>query len=68
VVIDSSELENLSEEQLRAKYNAASRGAGAKVPGSQNNEDYSDMIAKETAARKKQRTEKQKSKEKEYKF
>jgi len=69
VSIDSvEELEGLTEAQLRAKYDAGSRG-NAGVPGSGNREDYSDLIAKEMA--KKQRTEKEKSarwKEKEYKF
>ncbi|KAF8317348.1 DUF382-domain-containing protein [Clavulina sp. PMI_390] len=66
VTIDSAELEGLSEEQLRAKYEAASRST-AGVPGADNREDYSDMIAKEMA-RKKQKMEKAKGKEKEYKF
>jgi len=69
VTIDSSELEGLSEEQLRAKYDAASKG-NAGVPGAANREDYSDMIAKEMA-KKKQKMDKDKGskgKEKEYKF
>ncbi len=69
VSIDSAEeLEGLTETQLRAKYDAGSRGH-AGVPGAGNREDYSDMIAKEMA--KKHRIEKEKVarwKEKEYKF
>ncbi|KAF9505862.1 hypothetical protein BS47DRAFT_1385805 [Hydnum rufescens UP504] len=69
VTIDSSELEGLSDEQLRAKYEAAAKG-NAGVPGAANREDYSDMIAKEMA-KKKQKMEKDRGsrgKEKEYKF
>ncbi|KAF8337535.1 uncharacterized protein EI90DRAFT_3279743 [Cantharellus anzutake] len=70
VSIDSAEeLEGLTEAQLRAKYEAASRGS-AGVPGAGNREDYSDMIAKEMA-KKKQKMEKERSsrgKEKEFKF
>jgi splicing factor 3B subunit 2 len=66
--IDASELENLSEDQLRARYEAASRGS-AGVPGSR--EDFSDMVAKEMA-KKKQKMDRDrdrgKAKEKEFKF
>lgn len=68
VTIDSAELEGLSEDQLRAKYEAASRGS-AGVPGAGNREDFSDMVAKEMAAKKrKQDNRSGKGKEKEYKF
>lgn len=56
--IDASELEGMSEEELRRRYEQHSRG-NAGVPGS-TNEDFSDMIAKETVTRKKQRMEKEK--------
>ncbi|KAG5640090.1 hypothetical protein DXG03_001258 [Asterophora parasitica] len=55
VSIDASELEGLSEEELRRKYDAYSRGS-AGVPGA-NKEDFSDMVAKEMA-KKKQKMEK----------
>jgi splicing factor 3B subunit 2 len=66
--IDASELENLSEDQLRARYEAASKGS-AGVPGAANREDFSDMVAKEMA-KKRQKMDKDrgKAKEKEFKF
>lgn len=67
VTIDSAELEGLSEEQLRAKYEAASRGS-AGVPGAGNHDDFGDMIAKEMAKKKQKMDNKSKGKEKEYKF
>ena len=67
VTIDSSELEGLSEEQLRAKYEAASRGNSG-VPGAGNGEDFGDMIAREMAKKKQKMDNKAKSREKEYKF
>jgi len=67
VTIDSSELEGLSEEQLRAKYEAASRGNSG-VPGAGNGEDFGDMIAREMAKKKQKMDSKAKAKEKEYKF
>ncbi|KAF8634511.1 hypothetical protein AX15_000844 [Amanita polypyramis BW_CC] len=49
VTLDASELEGISEEELRRKYDASSRG-NAGVPGSK--EDFSDMVAKEMAKKK----------------
>lgn len=50
VSIDASELENLSEDQLRRKYDASSRGnAGVASSG----EDMSDIVAAESAKRRK---------------
>lgn len=69
VSIDASELEGLSEEELRRKYDAHARGS-AGVPGA-NKEDFSDMVAKEMANRKKQRMEREKDSKKggkEFKF
>lgn len=69
VSIDSADLENLTPEQLRAKYDAASKGS-AGVPGGASREDFSDMVAQEMG-KKKQKMEKDrasKGKEKEYKF
>lgn len=67
VSIDAAELEGLSEEELRRKYDAHSRGS-AGVPGA-NKEDFSDMVAKEMA-KKKQKMDKDREtrKGKEYKF
>jgi splicing factor 3B subunit 2 len=56
VSIDASELEGMSEEELRRRYDAHSRG-NAGVPGGR--EDFSDMVAKEMATRKKQRMERE---------
>ncbi|EUC56930.1 splicing factor 3b subunit 2 [Rhizoctonia solani AG-3 Rhs1AP] len=68
VSIDASELEGLTQDQIRAKYDAISRG-NAGVPGSANKEDFSDLISKETAKRKaKAESTKSKGKEKEFKF
>jgi splicing factor 3B subunit 2 len=50
VSIDAAELEGLSEEELRRKYDAHSRGS-AGVPGA-GREDFSDMVAKEMAKKK----------------
>jgi splicing factor 3B subunit 2 len=69
VSIDADDLEGLSEEELRRKYEAHSRGR-AGVPGS-DKEDFSDMVAKEMA-KKKQKMEKEKDarrgKDKDFKF
>ncbi|KAG6908648.1 hypothetical protein DXG01_003826 [Tephrocybe rancida] len=67
VSIDASELEGLSEDELRRKYEAYSRGS-AGVPGG-NREDFSDMVAKEMA-KKKQKMEKERDtkKGKDFKF
>jgi splicing factor 3B subunit 2 len=69
VSIDAAELEGLSEDQLRARYEAAAKGS-AGVPGAGNREDFSDLVAKEMA-KKKQKMEAdrgRKGKEKEFKF
>lgn len=67
VSIDAGELEGLSEEELRRKYDAHSRGS-AGVPGA-NKEDFSDMVAKEMA-KKKQKMDRDRDgkKGKEFKF
>lgn len=70
VTIDSEELEGLSQDQLRAKLEAASKG-NAGVPGAGHGEDFGDMIAKEMAAKKKKMDAagaRRGGKEKEYKF
>ncbi|ESK96084.1 splicing factor 3b [Moniliophthora roreri MCA 2997] len=68
VSIDAEQLEGMSEEELRRKYDAHSRSS-AGVPGGK--EDFSDMVAKEMA-KKKQKMERDKergkNKEKEFKF
>ncbi|KAI0707825.1 hypothetical protein C8Q76DRAFT_696149 [Earliella scabrosa] len=66
ISIDAAELEGMSTEDLRRKYDQHSRGS-AGVPGSK--EDFSDMIAKEMA-KKKQKAEhdRERRKEKEFKF
>jgi splicing factor 3B subunit 2 len=52
VSLDAGELEGLSEEELRRKYDAHSRG-NAGVPGAgSRGEDFSDMVAKEMAKKK----------------
>jgi splicing factor 3B subunit 2 len=49
VSLDVSELEGLSEEELRKRYDAQERGS-AGVPGQgPGREDFSDMVAKEMA-------------------
>ena len=64
--LDASELEGISSEDLRRKYDASSRG-NAGVPGSK--EDFSDMVAKEMAKKKqKMEREKEGKKGKEFKF
>ena len=65
VSIDAAELEGLSEEELRRKYEAHSRGS-AGVPGA-GKEDFSDMVAKEMA-KKKQKMDRDGKKGKEFKF
>ncbi|KAJ7695174.1 hypothetical protein B0H17DRAFT_1056698 [Mycena rosella] len=69
VSIDAAELEGLSEEELRRKYDAHSRGS-AGVPGSR--EDFSDFVAKEVASRSKkqkgQERDRDSKKGKEFKF
>jgi len=67
VSIDAAELEGLSEEELKRKYEQHSRG-GAGVPGGR--EDFSDLVARESAKRKKQEKERdqRRGKDKEFKF
>ncbi|KIK68056.1 hypothetical protein GYMLUDRAFT_155584 [Collybiopsis luxurians FD-317 M1] len=69
VSIDVGELEGLSEDELRRKYEAHSRGS-AGVPGGANKEDFSDMVAKEMAKKKQKmdRDRERDKKTKEYKF
>ncbi|KAI9574157.1 hypothetical protein HD554DRAFT_2044895 [Boletus coccyginus] len=66
VSLDATELEGLSEEELRRKYEQHSRGS-AGVAGSK--EDFSDMVAKEMA-KKKQKMDKEREmrKGKEFRF
>ncbi|GBE81817.1 Pre-mRNA-splicing factor sap145 [Sparassis crispa] len=66
VSIDAAELEGMSTEELRRKYDQHSRGS-AGVPGSK--EDFSDMIAKEMA-KKKQKMDRDRDnrREREFKF
>lgn len=69
VSIDVSELENMTDEQIRKRYETASKGS-AGVPGA-GGEDFSDMIAKEMSSRqKKQKTSeaKRSNSSKEFKF
>lgn len=68
ISIDASELEGLSEDELRRRYDQHARG-NAGVPGANGREDFSDMIAKEMS-KKKQKMERDKDnrKEKEFKF
>nr|VWO98897.1 Arf family GTPase [Ganoderma boninense] len=66
VSIDAAELEGMSTEDLRRKYDQHSRGS-AGVPGSK--EDFSDMIAKEMASKKqKADRDRERRKEKDFKF
>lgn len=71
ISLDASELEGLSDAELRARYDAVSRGS-AGVPGGASREDFSDMIAKEMRERdrKRQRVSESRSKgkEKDFKF
>lgn len=68
ISIDASELEGMSEDDLRRRYDHHSRGS-AGVPGAGGKEDFSDMIAKEMA-KKKQKMERERDnrKEKDFKF
>ena len=68
ISIDASELEGLSEDELRRRYDQHSRGT-AGVPGAGGREDFSDMIAKEMASKKqKMDRDRERRKEKEFKF
>lgn len=64
VSLDAAELEGMSTEDLKRKYEQHSRGS-AGVPGSK--EDFSDMVAKEMA-KKKAKMEKEKETRKSDKF
>jgi splicing factor 3B subunit 2 len=57
----------MSEEELRRKYDAHSRGS-AGVPGGANKEDFSDMVAKEMAKKRQKMEKDQAKKGKEFKF
>ncbi|KAJ7050504.1 hypothetical protein C8F01DRAFT_1178597 [Mycena amicta] len=68
VSIDAADLEGMSEEELRRKYDAHSRGS-AGVPGSK--EDFSEFVAKEMSSRGKKQQSQQRDREakkKEFKF
>ena len=65
VSIDAGDLENMTEEELRRKYDAQSRGS-AGVPGGR--EDFSDMVASEMAKKKQKMERRREAKEKEFKF
>jgi len=65
VSLDASELEGMSEDELRRKYDTHAK-SNAGVPGSK--EDFSDMVAKEMA-RNKQKIEREKERKKDkFKF
>jgi len=69
VSLDAAELEGLSEEELRRKYDSHARG-NAGVPGGGRGEDFSDMVAKEMA-KKKQKMDRERDNKKsgkEFKF
>ena len=66
VSIDAEELEGLSEEELRRRYDAQSRKT-AGVPGAANREDFSDMVAKEMS-KKKQKMDRDAKRAKDFKF
>jgi len=65
VSIDAGELENMTEEELRRRYDSQSRGS-AGVPGGR--EDFSDMVASEMAKKKQKMERRREAKEKEFKF
>lgn len=68
ISIDASELEGMSEEELRRRYDQGARGS-AGVPGANGREDFSEMIAKEMAKKKqKMDRERESRKEKDFKF
>ena len=68
ISIDAAELEGMSEDDLRRRYDQHARGS-AGVPGANGREDFSDLIVKEMA-KKKQKAEREREtrKEKEFKF
>ena len=51
--LDASELEGLSEAELRRRYDAQSRG-NASVLGAANREDFSDVFAQEMAKKRRE--------------
>lgn len=65
VSIDASELEGLTEDELRRKYDAHARSS-AGVPGSK--EDFSDMVAKEMAKKKQKMERERDGKKDKFKF
>ncbi|KIL59014.1 hypothetical protein M378DRAFT_85682 [Amanita muscaria Koide BX008] len=67
ISLDASELEGISTDELRRKYEQQNSRSNAGVPGSK--EDFSDMVAKEMA-KKKQKMERERDgkKGKEFKF
>ncbi len=68
IAFDAAELEGMSEEELRRKYDQHSRGS-AGVPGANGREDFSDLIAKEMHKKKqKMEMDREGRKEKEFKF
>ncbi len=68
ISLDASELEGISEDELRRKYDVNSRGS-AGVPGGRG-EDFSDMVAKEMAKKKQKMDRERENKKtgKEFKF
>jgi len=68
VSLDAGELEGMSEEELRRKYESSARGS-AGVPGGRG-EDFSDMVAKEMAKKKQKMDRERDSRKsgKEFKF
>ena len=65
VSIDAGELEGMTEDELRRRYDAHSRGSA----GVANKEDFSDMVAKEMAKkRQKMDRDREGRKGKEFKF
>ena len=66
ISIDAAELEGMSEDELRRRYDQHHRGS-AGVPGSK--EDFSDLIVKEMAKKKqKMERDQERRKEKDFKF
>ena len=67
--IDAAELEGMSEDQLRKRYEEGNRASGVHVPGSK--EDFSDMVAEnaaQTAKKRQKESGKRREKEKDFKF
>ncbi|KAI0819052.1 hypothetical protein BC629DRAFT_1278386 [Irpex lacteus] len=69
ISIDASELEGMSEDELRRRYDQSSRGSAGVPGGGRGGEDFSDMIAKEMHKKKqKMDRERENRKEKDFKF